>query len=29
LKRQSKKENPEVEFRVVKRTEIYELSEWS
>ena len=29
LKKQSKKENPDVEFRVVKRTEIYELSEWS
>jgi U3 small nucleolar ribonucleoprotein component len=29
LKKQSKKENPEAEFRVVKRTEIYELSEWS
>jgi U3 small nucleolar ribonucleoprotein component len=29
LKKQSKKENPEAEFRVVKRTEIYELNEWS
>lgn len=28
LKKTSKKENPDVEFRVVKRTEIYELGEW-
>ena len=28
LKNTSKKENPDVEFRVVKRTEIYELGEW-
>lgn len=29
LKNISKLENPDVEFRVVKRTEIYEIGEWS
>jgi len=29
LKNISKLENPDAEFRIVKRTEVYELSEWS